>query len=180
LLDTKQDTNSFKTRMTFDPWHLRAMTLAASMKFWKRRKKVDRARIYSERAVEAWEKMKDNIESLHSIEEAWLYEEVGYIYEKVGELKTAMEYYKKAESKYEQAYTEDIDSTEANHIDGDWDDYWGFFVHQITDFRLIYFYLDGTEENDYSPNHPFMGKMENIKELNTRRQKSSNLRVGLH
>ena len=94
--------------------------------------------------------MKDNIErSLHPIEEAWLYEEVGYIYEKAGNLRTALEYYREAESKYKQAYIEDADSTEANQLDGDWDDYWGFFVHQIPDFRLIYFCLDGSEENDY-------------------------------
>lgn len=111
---------------------------------------TERARIYNQRAVEAWEKMKDNIErSLHPIEEAWLYEEVGYIYEKAGNLRTALEYYREAESKYKQAYIEDADSTEANQLDGDWDDYWGFFVHQIPDFRLIYFCLDGSEENDY-------------------------------
>jgi len=45
--------------------------------------------------------MKDNIgRSLHSIEEAWLFEEVGYIYEKAGEFEKALEYYKMAEAKY--------------------------------------------------------------------------------
>jgi len=71
------------------------------------------------------------------------------IYEKAGEFDTALEYYKRAEVKYEQAYTEDITSTEVNQVDGDWDDYWGFFVNQIPDFRLIYFRSDGPEENDY-------------------------------
>ncbi len=110
----------------------------------------ERARIYNKRAIEAWEEMKDNIgRSLHSIEEAWLYEEVGYIYEKAGKFEPALEYYKRSEARYEQAYTEDVASTKANQIDGDWDDYWGFFVEQIPDFRLIYFRSDGPEENDY-------------------------------
>jgi len=40
----------------------------------------ERLRIYKRRAIEAWEKMKGNIgRSLHFIEEAWLFEEVGYI-----------------------------------------------------------------------------------------------------
>lgn len=61
----------------------------------------ERLRIYNRRGAEAWEKMKDNIgRSLHSIEEAWLFEEVGYIYEKAGEFEKALEYYKMAEAKY--------------------------------------------------------------------------------
>ena len=64
-------------------------------------------------ARKAWEKMKDDMESLHTIEKAWLYEEVGYIYEKAGKFETAMNYYEKAQANYERAYTEDVTSAGA-------------------------------------------------------------------
>jgi tetratricopeptide (TPR) repeat protein len=106
--------------------------------------------LYNQRAVDAWEKMKDTIERpLVPIEEAWLFEEMGYIYEKAEKLETAMEYYNKAKSKYELAYIEDLTSTGAHQVDGDWDYYLRFFAKQIPDFRLIFFRLDGPEENDY-------------------------------
>jgi tetratricopeptide (TPR) repeat protein len=117
---------------------------------WEKAELSEMAHRYSKEAVKAWEKMKDTIEKdLELIEEAWLYEEVGYIYEKAGRFKTALEYYEKAKSKYEEAYTEDPDAVFTYQVDGDWDDYWGFFAQQISDFRLIYFLPDGPEENDY-------------------------------
>jgi len=106
--------------------------------------------IYNRRAIETWEKTKDDIEKpLVPIEEAWLFEEVGYIYEKAGKSDTAKEYYDRAESKYELAYTEDPTATGAHQVDGDWDYYLRFFAKQIPDFRLIFFRSDGPEENDY-------------------------------
>jgi tetratricopeptide (TPR) repeat protein len=117
---------------------------------WEKAELPEMAHRHSKEAVEAWEKMKDTIGiNLGHIEEAWLYEEVGYIYEKVGKFKTALEYYEKAKSKYEEAYTEDTLAVIAHQIDGDWDDYLGFFAKQIPDFRLIFFRPDGPEENDY-------------------------------
>lgn len=93
--------------------------------------------------------MKDNIErDLELNEEAWLYKEAGYIYEKASNFKTARNYYRKAESTYEDAYIEDP-ATATHQIDGDWNYYSGFFVQQIPDFRLIHFRSDGPEENDY-------------------------------
>ena len=106
--------------------------------------------IYNQRAIETWGEMEGNIEKpLVPIEEAWLYEEVGYIYERAGEYKTALKYYNRAESTYEIAYTEDLTSTGAHQIDGDWDYYFRFFAKQIPDFRLLYFHSDSLEENDY-------------------------------
>jgi tetratricopeptide (TPR) repeat protein len=107
------------------------------------------SQIYNQRAIEAWEKMKENFDKpLELIEEAWLYEEVGYIYEKAKEFERAMDYYKKAQSKYKKAYDEDPEAVVDHHIDGDWDEYFGFFAQQIPDFRLIHFRSDGPEEND--------------------------------
>ena len=106
--------------------------------------------IYNQRAIETWGEMEGNIEKpLVPIEEAWLYEEVGYIYERAGEYKTALKYYNRAESTYELAYTEDLTSTGAHQVDGDWDYYFRFFAKQIPDFRLLYFHSDSLEENDY-------------------------------
>lgn len=105
---------------------------------------------YNERAVEAWEEVRDNIQMpLYLIEEAWLYEEVSYIYEKAGKLKTAQKYYQKAKSRYEKAHTEEPHSVAAHHIDGNWKDYFELFAYQIPDFRLIHFHSDCPEENDY-------------------------------
>ena len=105
---------------------------------WERAQNVEEARRYNQQAVEAWEKMRDSIErSLVSIEEAWLYEEVGYIYEKAGNFEEAMDYYKKAESRYELAYTEDVTSSEANYVDGDWDYYIQCFYLQLPEIRVI-------------------------------------------
>ena len=109
----------------------------------------ERTHLYNKQAMEVWEKIKDDIKDLELIEEAWLYEEVGYIYEKAGTLETAMKYYKKAKAAYERAYDEDPTAVFAHQIDGDWDDYRGFFAEQIPDSRLIYFHSDGPEENDY-------------------------------
>lgn len=107
-------------------------------------------RIYSDRAVESWEKIRNNIERhLYPVEEAWLYEEVGYIYEKVDKFEKAMEYYEEAKSKYELAYTEEyLTSTETHQVDGDWDTYLAFFAQQIPAFGLISFRFVGCKEND--------------------------------
>jgi len=49
---------------------------------WARAQNPEEARKYNERAIKAWKRMKDKMERpLHTIEEAWLFEEVGYIYE---------------------------------------------------------------------------------------------------
>lgn len=110
----------------------------------------ERSRIYTQGAVVSWDQMKNNIgKPLHFIEKAWLYEEIGYIYERFGKLETAMEYYRKTKIEYKEAYTKDIKSTEANQINGDWGEYWEFFTQQISDIRLIHFYFDSSEENDY-------------------------------
>jgi tetratricopeptide (TPR) repeat protein len=97
---------------------------------WDRARNRSKTLAYNQRAVEAWEKMKDTIpEPRKLIEEAWLYEEVGYIYEKAGKFETALKYYEKAKSKYEEAYTEDPESVIDYQIDGDWDFYKEYFFY---------------------------------------------------
>jgi len=129
--------------------------------------KFDKVREYNKKTVEAWEKIKDNVDrNLYPIEEAWLYEEVGYIYEKVGKFETATEYYQKARSKYEQAYTDEyLASTKTNIVEyfGDWwNKYYKFFIRQIPDFRLIYFLYEYCKENDY---RRITYRVLNLKEL---------------
>lgn len=116
---------------------LQPLFLQHASDLWEKAQNIEKAHKYRERALEAWEKMKNMQLSLHTIEEAWLYEEVGYIYEKAGKFKTAHKYYKKAESKYERAYTVDVDSAEANYADGDWDYYIGCFNFQLPEIRMI-------------------------------------------
>ena len=100
---------------------------------WMRAQNMEKAHTYNKRAVEEWEKIKDTIVRLYPIEEAWLYEEIGYIYEKAHKFETAMEYYKKSESKYKLAYTKrHWNSTSANQVDGDWDRrYREYFFKQL-------------------------------------------------
>jgi tetratricopeptide (TPR) repeat protein len=100
---------------------------------------VQEAHRYTTMAVQAWEEMRDNIQKhLYPIEEAWLYEEVGYIYEKASSFEIAMGYYEKAGTKYEVAYTEEyLPSTETNQIDGDWDYYKEYFFKQLFPENLI-------------------------------------------
>ena len=140
---------SYKITQVHHPfWRPHYLQEAADLR--ERAQHVEMAHIYNQRAVAAWEEVKDNIgRHLELIEEAWLFEEVGYIYDKAGKFDIAKEYYDRSESKYKLAYTEDPTATGAHQVDGDWDNYWGFFVHQIPDFRLIYFRSDGPEENDY-------------------------------
>lgn len=117
---------------------------------WTRMDSPDHALKYNQKAVAAWEHLKDNIQrSLSLIEEAWLYEEVGYIYEKTGKFETAMDYYQKAQSKYEKAHTEEPHVVGAHQIDGDWNRYFKFFIRQIPDFGLIHFRYEHPEDNDY-------------------------------
>jgi tetratricopeptide (TPR) repeat protein len=105
---------------------------------WERAQNTEEARKCNQRAVYAWEKMKDDMKRpLVSIEKAWLYEEVGYIYEKAGKFETAMKYYEKAESKYELAYTEDVASAETHYVDGDWGYYIECFYFQLPEIRMI-------------------------------------------
>jgi tetratricopeptide (TPR) repeat protein len=117
---------------------------------WARIDSPDHALKYNQKAVAAWEHLKDNIQrSLSLIEEAWLYEEVGYIYEKTGKFETAMDYYQKAQSKYEKAHTEEPHIVGAHQIDGDWNRYFKFFIRQIPDFGFIHFRYEHPENNDY-------------------------------
>ncbi|MGD2249794.1 MAG: hypothetical protein PVF58_15405 [Candidatus Methanofastidiosia archaeon] len=117
---------------------------------WTRAESPDYVSKYNQRAVKAWEDLKGNIQkSLALIEEAWLYEEVGYIYEKAKEFEMAMEYYEKAQSKYKKAHTEEPHIVGAHQIDGDWDIYFGFFIYQIPDFGFIHFRFEYPEKNDY-------------------------------
>ena len=105
---------------------------------WARAQRTEEARKYNERAVKAWERMKDRIErSLHTIEEAWLFEEVGYIYEQAGKIEIAINYYKKAKAEYELAYTEDFTATGAHQVDGDWDYYARCFYFQLPEILKI-------------------------------------------
>lgn len=108
------------------------------------------ARIYSDKAVESWEKVRNNTgRYLYPVEEGWLYEEAGYIYEEVDKFEKAMDHYEEAKSKYELAYTEEyLASTETHQIDGDWDTYLGFFAQQIPVYRLLYFRFDSGEVNE--------------------------------
>ena len=129
-------------------WHPHYLQKAAD--FYEKAEDFERTHLYNEQAMEAWEKIKENIEKdLELIEEAWLYEEVGYIYEKAGKLEIAMEYYERAKATYEQAYDEDPSAVYTNQVDGDWDEYRVFFASHIPDLRLMYFRSDGPEENDY-------------------------------
>ena len=139
-------TFSFKLSEAYYPfWRPHYLQEAADL--YEKAQDIEMVRRYNERAVEAWEEIKDNIKRpLYAIEEAWLYEEVGYIYEKASKLEIAAEYYQRAQSRYGKAHSEEPHIVAAHHIDGDWKDYLGFFTYQIPDFRLIHF--DSLEEND--------------------------------
>ena len=117
---------------------------------WTRIESPDYASKYNQKAVVAWEDLKDNIQkSLSLIEEAWLYEEVGYIYEKAGKFETAMDYYQKAQFRYKKAYTKEPTAVGAHQIDGYWKRYFKFFIYQIPDFGFIHFRCEHPENNDY-------------------------------
>jgi tetratricopeptide (TPR) repeat protein len=110
----------------------------------------DYASKYNQRAVKAWEDLKGNIQkSLALIEEAWLYEEIGYIYEIAKEFEMAMDYYEKAQSKYKKAYTEEPTAVGAHQIDGYWKRYFKFFIYQMRDFDFIHFNCEHPMNNDY-------------------------------
>ena len=148
LLYAGMATYSFTLSNAYSFWRPHYLREAADLR--EKAHHFEIAQIYSQRAIEVWEKVRDNIKkSLHLIEGAWLYEEIGYIYEKAGDLEKAKNYYEKAKSGYEEAYIEDPTSVFTHQIDGDWDYYLGFFAKQIPDFRLIFFRSDGPEENDY-------------------------------
>jgi tetratricopeptide (TPR) repeat protein len=101
--------------------------------FWEKAHNTKESRIYNQKAVEAWERIGSVKESLHSIERAWLYEEVGYIYQKAGNSEIAMDFYRKAWAYYREAYMIDGTATETNQVDGDWDHYSQWFSAQIPD-----------------------------------------------
>jgi tetratricopeptide (TPR) repeat protein len=101
--------------------------------FWEKAHNTRESRIYNQKAVEAWERIGSVKESLHSIERAWLYEEVGYIYQKAGNSEIAMDFYRKAWAYYREAYMIDVTATETNQVDGDWDHYSQWFSAQIPD-----------------------------------------------
>jgi tetratricopeptide (TPR) repeat protein len=99
--------------------------------FWEKAHNMVEARVYNQKAVEAWERIRSEEESHISIERAWLHEEVGYIYQKAGNSETAVDYYRKAWAYYREAYTIDVDATDVNQLDGDWDFYVPWFLEQI-------------------------------------------------
>ncbi|MGD2249795.1 MAG: tetratricopeptide repeat protein [Candidatus Methanofastidiosia archaeon] len=105
---------------------------------WEKAQNIEKAHEYNQRAVKAWEKI--TIEKrLYPIEEAWLYEGIGYIYEKSCEFGKALEYYEKSLKKYELADTKEYrNSSEANYIDGDWDYYYiKFFYFQLPEEPML-------------------------------------------
>ena len=117
---------------------------------WSRACNIEKAREYNQQAVGAWEKIKDTIEGpMELVEEAWLYEEVGYIYEKAHKFETALKYYEKAKSKYEDAYTEDPDAVFTHQVDGDWDYYKGFFYVQFLGQRMFRLRVEHPMKYDY-------------------------------
>ncbi|MBU7039062.1 MAG: tetratricopeptide repeat protein [Theionarchaea archaeon] len=99
--------------------------------FWEKAHNMREARTYNQKALEAWERIGPEKESLHSIERAWLHEEIGYIYQKAGNSEAAMDYYRKAWTYYREAYMVDVTATGANQVDGDWDFYAPWFSEQI-------------------------------------------------
>ncbi len=148
LLYAGMATYSVMLSRSYSFWQSHYLQEAADL--CEKAQNFEMAQVYNQRARETWEKTKNNVKnSLNTIEEAWLYEEIGYIYEKADKISIAMDYYKEAKSKYEAAYLRDPTSVFAHQVDGDWDCYLGFFVKQIPDFRLIFFRPDGPEENDY-------------------------------
>ncbi len=117
---------------------------------WSKACNIEKAREYNWQAVEAWEKIKDTLEGPRElVEEAWLYEEVGYIYEKAQKFETALKYYEKAKSKYEDAYTEDPDAVFTHQVDGDWDYYSGFFYVQFLGQRTFRLRVEHPMKYDY-------------------------------
>ncbi|MBU7039064.1 MAG: tetratricopeptide repeat protein [Theionarchaea archaeon] len=99
--------------------------------FWEKAGNMKEARTYNQKAVEVWERIGPEKESLRPIERAWLHEEVGYIYQKAGNFEAAMDYYRKAWVYYKEAYTEDLEATVDHLFDGDWDFYAPWFLEQI-------------------------------------------------
>ena len=118
---------------------------------WARAQNPEEAQKYNEQAIETWEKMKDTMERpLHTIDEAWLFEEVGYIYEKAGKFEIAIEYYKKAKQMYELAYEEDPPAVYTHQIDSDWDYYKGiFFYLQFLGTRMFKLRVENPMKYDF-------------------------------
>jgi tetratricopeptide (TPR) repeat protein len=98
---------------------------------WDKAGNIMESQTYNQKAVETWERVGPEKESLRPIERAWLHEEVGYIYQKAGNSETAMDHYRKAWAYYREAYMIDVTATGANQVDGDWDFYASWFSVQI-------------------------------------------------
>jgi uncharacterized protein YjbI with pentapeptide repeats len=117
---------------------------------WSKAQDADKKRKYNQRAIQTWERTTSD-RQLHAIEEAWLYEEVGYIYEKGGDLDTAQKYYQKARTKYREAYIqENARYTDCNQVDGDWEHYSCYFIRQLfIEYRMIALAVQSPLENDF-------------------------------
>jgi tetratricopeptide (TPR) repeat protein len=144
-LAIEQSKKADEVKGFFQPHHLQEAS-----DLWSKACNYEKAREYNQQAVEAWEKIKDTIEGpMELAEEAWLYEEVGYIYEKAGKFETALEFYEKAKSKYEDAYTEDSGAIFVHQVDGDWDYYKEFFYVQFLGLRMFKLRVEHPMKYDY-------------------------------
>jgi hypothetical protein len=134
-----------ETRSSF--WRPHYLQKASNL--WERAECKEWADSYNMRALQTWNEVKDSLErKLCLIEEAWLHEEVAYIHERAQRFDEALRYYEKAQVEYETAHKKEPTSVQANHCDGDWNRYYGFFSLQIPDLSYIDLPLDSYEEND--------------------------------
>ncbi len=112
---------------------------------WEKAHDAENAEEYNQRARKAWEKVQNNTErNLYPIEEGWLSEGVGHIYEKNGEFHIAMEYYNRANTKYELANQKEyLASSETHQVDGDWGYYFAkYFYTQLPEILMIDFLIE--------------------------------------
>jgi tetratricopeptide (TPR) repeat protein len=130
----------------FQPHHLQEAS-----DLWDKARNRNKTLTYNQKAVEAWEEMKDTLQKpMELVEEAWLYEEVGYIYEKAQKFETALKYYEKAKSRYEDAYTEDPGVVFVHQVDGDWDFYKEYFYYvQFLGLRMFKLRVEHPMKYDY-------------------------------
>jgi tetratricopeptide (TPR) repeat protein len=145
-LAIEQSKKADEVKGFFQPHHLQEAS-----DLWDKARNRNKTLTYNQKAVEAWEKMKDTLQKpMELVEEAWLYEEVGYIYEKAGKFETALKYYEKAKSKYEDAYTEDPESVIDYQLDGDWDFYKEYFFYvQFLGQRMFRLRVEHPMKYDY-------------------------------
>jgi tetratricopeptide (TPR) repeat protein len=140
--------HAFELSETYSsPWRPHYLQKASDL--WERAENQQLMHLYNQRALEAWDEVKNSTEEdLYTIEEAWLYEEIGYIQEEAHKFIPALDYYEKARAKYEKSYTEEVGSAETNYFDGDGSRYHGFFSLQIPDLPYVHLPLDTYEEKD--------------------------------